>query len=93
MDHAQLEVAGLPGDSLQADARGRRVDQLAAGHQRGWLGEPGWKPERLDLPLRLIAGTGTAIEAIEGGRVQEKGLHHDALVLSIGRSLAADVDG
>ena len=50
---------------VQADAGGRRVDQPAAGHQRGRLGQPGREPEALDLALRLIARAGAAVETVE----------------------------
>src|SRR5262249_10397818 len=46
--------------------------------ERGGLGEPGGIPERTNLALGLITGAGTAIEAVERGRVQEQSLHHQA---------------
>ena len=60
----------------QADARRRRVDQLAARHQRGRLGQPGRVPEAADFPLRLVARAGAAVEPVEGRGLQEKRFHH-----------------
>ena len=65
VDHAQLEVACLGGDGVEADARGRRVDQLAVRHQRGRLGEPGRIPEAADLPPRLVARASAPVEPVE----------------------------
>ena len=76
MQHAQFEVLRLFRNSIHTDTGRRRVDQLAARHQSGGLRQPSREPERLDLPLRLIAGSGAAVEPIEGGRLQEQGLHH-----------------
>ncbi len=84
MDHAKLVAACLRGDGSKLDARGRRVDQLAAGHERGRLREPGRIPEGADLSPRLVAGPGPAVEAVEGGWMQKQRLHHDFSNPSLG---------
>ncbi len=76
VDDAEFVRPRLGDDLGQADARRRRVDQTAARHQRGRLGQPCRIPERTDLPPRLIARAGAAVEAVERGRVEEQRLHH-----------------
>ena len=73
--HHEVEVVGLGHDLGKLDVVGRRVDELRVRHQGGGLRQPGRVPERLDLALGLVAGAGTAIEAVEGGSLQEKGAH------------------
>ena len=50
VDHAQLVLARGAGHRVQADAGRRRVDQLAARHQRGRLGQPGRDTRRSGSP-------------------------------------------
>src|SRR5690348_3844832 len=85
MEHGQIEALRLADDLGEARAMGRSVDQLAVLHQGRGLGEPGRVPERADLPLRLIARAGAAVEAVEGGSLQEEGTHHGI------RSLAGQI--
>ena len=76
VDHAQLVIPRLARHRIEADARRRCIDQLAARHQRGRLRQPGRIPERADLPPRLIARAGAAVETVERRRMQEQRLHH-----------------
>jgi hypothetical protein len=61
---------------LEDEACGRSVHELAAGHQRRGMRQPGGKPEGAHLAPRLVAGSGAAVVAVEGRRVQEEGLPH-----------------
>ena len=61
----QLVIAGQRQHVVEPQPRRRRVDQLAAGHQRRRLRQPGRIPERADLALRLIARAGAAVEPVE----------------------------
>ena len=70
VQHDEIVVARLRQRRRRARSVRRRVDQLAARHQRGGLGEPGRIPERPDLAPRLIARAGAAIEAVEGRSLQ-----------------------
>src|SRR5580700_2369115 len=54
------------------------IDQLAVGYQRRRLRQPGRKPERADLPLRLVTRACAAVETVERRRLQEQGFHHTA---------------
>ena len=75
----QLVIAGERQDVVEPQPRRRRVDQLAAGHQRRRLRQPGRVPERADLALCLVARARPAVEPVEGRRVQKQGLHHTGL--------------
>ena len=79
VQHRQFVVAGERQNVVELEPRRRRVDQLAVGEEGRRLGEPSRVPERADLALGLIARTGAAVEAVEGRRVQEQGLHHRTL--------------
>ena len=79
MEHRQLVFPGDRQDLIELEPRRRSVDQLAVGQEGRRLGEPGRVPERADLAFGLIARTGAAVEAVEGRRVQEEGLHHRTL--------------
>ena len=76
MHDDQVEVARGRRDIGELQAVRWRVDELAARDQRRRLGEPGRIPEGSDLAPRLVARTRAAVEAIERGRLQEKGTHH-----------------
>ena len=72
------DVMVFPGFSealLDADVVGRAIQQPGIGRERGWLGQPGGIPKAGHLAPRLVARAGTAVEALERGRVQEKSLH------------------
>ena len=56
----------------------RGVDQLGALDHRRGLGQPGRIPEGFDLALHLIARAGPAVVAVERGRLQKQGSHHDS---------------
>ncbi len=79
MEHRQFVVLGERQHMIDLELRRRSVDQLAVGDEGRRLGEPGREPERPDLAFGLITRTGAAVEAVEGRRVQEQGLHHRAL--------------
>ena len=64
--------------SLKDSRCGGASISLRARHHRGGLGQPGRKPERLDLALHLVARAGAAVIAVEGRGLQEKRLHHRA---------------
>ena len=72
MHHDQVVLAGERGHLLDGQAVGRRVDQAAAGHERGGLGEPGRVPERADLSPRLVPGARAAVEALERRGMEEQ---------------------
>src|SRR5260370_34775193 len=76
MNDDELVILGEGQDLLELDAGRRRVDQLAARDERRRLGEPRRIPEGTDLPPRLIARPGAAVEAVEGWWLQEQRLHH-----------------
>ena len=63
-------------DVLEGKIVRRRVDQARARHHRRGLGQPGGKPEALDLALHLVARAGAAVIAVEGRGLEEKRLHH-----------------
>ena len=76
MQHRQIVVLRLARDGGEIDAMWRCVDELAAGHERGSLREPGGIPERADFAPRLVTRTGTTIEAVKGGCLEEERPHH-----------------
>ena len=71
-----VEIFRLRDDFGQCDPVRRRIDQLGVLDQRRRLGEPGRKPERFDLALRLIARAGAAVEAVEGRRLKKQRPQH-----------------
>src|SRR5262252_1438404 len=79
VQYRELVIACERQHVIEFEPRRRRIDQLAVRHKGGRLGEPGREPERADLALGLVAGTGAAIKPIKRGRVEEQGLHHRAL--------------
>ena len=61
---------------VHADVVRRAVEQLASGHQRGGLRQPGGIPEAGDFAPRLVARAGAAVEAVKGRRREEKRVVH-----------------
>ena len=76
VQHREVVVARHRRHLGQALPVRRRVHEARAFHQRRRLREPGREPEALDLAPRLVAGAGAAVEAVEGGRLEEQGPHH-----------------
>src|SRR5271167_108948 len=76
MQHRKLVLGCQRQDIGELQPRRRSVHEPAARNQRRRLGEPGRIPERPDLAPRLVARTRTAVETVEGRRMQEQGLHH-----------------
>ena len=74
VEHGQLVVARERRHVVEREARGGRVDEAAAGHERRGLREPGRIPERADLAAGLIARAGAAVEALERWWMQEERL-------------------
>ena len=60
----------------------RAVEEPAAGHERGGLREPGGIPVAGDFARGLVAGTGAAVKAVEGGRGEEE-CAHDLKMFSV----------
>src|SRR5207248_5551660 len=79
VEDGQFVFRGERQDLIELKPRRRRVNQLAVGQEGRRLSQPSRVPERADLALGLIARTGAAVEAVEGRRVQEQGLHHRTL--------------
>ena len=79
--------------SSRPSPAGGRVDQLAARHDGGDLGQPGRVPERPDLAFRLIARARPAVEPLVRRRVQAQGAHHGKPASLGGRRMAADHGG
>ncbi len=75
MHDQKVVVRGERQHVVDGEAARGRVDQLAAGHERRGLGEPGRIPEGANLALRLIARAGAAVEALVGGRIEEERSH------------------
>ena len=69
---AEVVLARQRPDIVQREAVRWSVDQSRAWDERRRLGEPRWIPEGADLPLRLVARAGAAVEALAGRRVEEE---------------------
>src|SRR5499433_2743643 len=63
-----------------------RIDQLAVSDQSCRLREPGREPKRANLAPGLIARSGAAIKALEGGGLQEQRAHACCPLRSASRS-------
>ena len=61
MDDDVVEIPGLGQAALEVDFMRRTIQQLAAGHERGGLGQPGRVPIAGDLALGLVARAGAAV--------------------------------
>ena len=75
VQHREIEVMRLLEDVRCAEAVRRRVDQFAVRNERRRLREPGRIPERPDFAPRLISGARSAVEAVVGRSLKEKGSH------------------
>ncbi len=67
--HDEFMILRERQDIGESEAGRRGVDEAAPLDQRCRLCQPGRIPERADLAAGLIARAGTAIEALEGGRL------------------------
>src|SRR5438270_556912 len=83
MEHGEFIITGQRRHLLDGEPIRRGIDQPAARHHRGRLGEPCGIPERANLSARLIARTGAAIKSLIAWRIQKKGMFHSSTVLSI----------
>ena len=89
-----IVVLGFFKALFDIDVMRRAIHQFRVRHQRGWLGQPGRIPKAGDFAPRLVARTGAAIEAVEGGRTEEERFHFMVLGSSfkvLGKSLADDL--
>lgn len=81
MEDGTFVLRGQWQDLIQGKAARRLVDQSTVGHQTtgghqgGRLGQPGRIPQRANLVFRLVSRPGTAVEAGDGGWIQEQGSH------------------
>jgi hypothetical protein len=68
VDDDVIELARLFQALLDADVVRRAIEQLAVGHQRGRLGQPGGIPKRGDFAPRLVTRAGAAVKPVKAGR-------------------------
>ncbi len=71
MQHGKLIVVRERQDFCERQSPRRCVDQAAVRDQRGRLRQPGRIPERSDLALGLVAGSGATVETLERRRIQK----------------------